>query len=84
MADNGTEYCFEFTEEELPSRVLLYGVARVQDADPMDLTPLGEVISTDAVNTLVSRGDEVAITFFYEELETTIRGDGQIILRVPE
>ncbi len=80
MTDHGTEHRFDFTEDELPSRALLHAVARVRDADPMDLTPLREHISTDAVDTLVRSCNVVVITFFYEGLEVTIRGEGTLIL----
>lgn len=86
MIDDKTriEYQAEYSDAEPPVVALVNTVATVRDSDPMELPPLEETISTDALEMLLERGNGVTITFSYEGLQITVDDDGQLVIRDSE
>ncbi|TYL37185.1 hypothetical protein CV102_17830 [Natronococcus pandeyae] len=82
MIDDNTriEYQSEYSEEEPTVVALVDAVATVQDTDPLDLPPLGETISADALETLIEKGNDVTITFSYEGLQITVNDGDEIVI----
>lgn len=81
---NGKIHRFDTDADETVIEAVIRSHASLRNKRPIDLSPLGDIIPCDALKTLVDTGDEVVVTFSYEGMETTIHGDGEIVVREPE
>ncbi|EJN58745.1 HalOD1 output domain-containing protein [Halogranum rubrum] len=81
-------YYTEFTGDEPVSMAVVRAVAAVTGIEPAVLTPLGECIETDALETLfgtpVGTMAARSLRFNYAGCLVTVCGDGSISLTVPE
>lgn len=67
------------------SEIIPKSVATILDESPTDLTPLGDVVDTYMLETMVDHGSSEAnrrgeFTFHYEGLEITVETDGHLWL----
>lgn len=72
-------------DTEDPNAVVVRSVAVIQNVEPTDLPPLGDVVDVDALEALVappegSREGAVNVTFVYQGLEITVDSDGELWL----
>lgn len=86
MIDDGNEikYQGETSQDELTAITVINAVATIREIDPLNLPPLGEAISADALEMLVEEGNDVRITFAYEGLQISLDETGQIVIRDSE
>lgn len=84
MVHGTTGQRFEYADGESMTMAIIDAVATVRDADPLELSPLYGVISADALDTLVTRGDNLEVTFSYEGLRITVYSDGEIVVYDPK
>ncbi|WP_436343975.1 HalOD1 output domain-containing protein [Natronorubrum sp. FCH18a] len=80
MTHDDTEHHFEYLDESA-SVAIVQAVATLSDSDPMGLPPLEETIPCDELETLLDSGNDVTVTFSYEEMSITIHSDGQFVIR---
>lgn len=80
MAETSSKPPFNRTNS--PSLTVVQAVADADGVDPLDLPqPLGEVIDTDALDSLVQeRGFNGKITFSYLGYQVTVKSTGQVAI----
>jgi len=65
-----------------PSEAVIYQVANHENVDPMDLSPLYDVVDPDALDSLVGtangNGADLQIEFTYAGYNVTVTGDGAV------
>ncbi len=85
MTKNGNEriHRFDSAADETPTEAVIRGHASLRDKRPIDLSPLADAIPCNALNALVNTGDKVTVTFTYEGTQTTVHGDGEIVIQEP-
>lgn len=77
-----TETCLysAYRTNETPVEAIVTAVADVTGQSPLELDPLGEVVDTDALNTLVNghddRAESVTVVFDYCGQRVTATTDG--------
>lgn len=73
--------------ESVPNAVV-FALAAIRDADPVDLPPLGDVVDTDALGAVFrpSAGSDrtVTVTFEYADHLVTVHNTGTITLEAVE
>lgn len=57
---------------------LLESIADSENADTLDLPPLGEVIDADALITLLNEEEEVVVSFRYNGYDVVVDNEGGI------
>lgn len=82
MTKNGNKriHRFDSAADETPTEAVIRGHASLRDKRPIDLSPLADAVPCNALNALVDTGDEVTVTFTYEGTQTTVYGDGEIVI----
>ena len=65
---------------QTPSLRVVEAVAAETDTDPTELTPLGTVVDTDALDALVSSAGDLSVNFEYEGYRISIGSDDQLAL----
>lgn len=64
------------------SHAVVTAVAEAKGVDPMDLTPLGTVIDSDALEALVTPPTTLDhVAFHYSGYDVTVSPDGRVDLR---
>ncbi|WP_226004376.1 HalOD1 output domain-containing protein [Natrinema salinisoli] len=81
--ENGRIHRFDSIADETPTEAVIRSHASLRDKQPIDLSPLADAIPCNALNALVNTGDEVTVTFTYEGTQTTVHGDGEIVIHEP-
>jgi len=74
---------FDPADGDEPSEAIVMAVAAVANADPLELSPLYEVVEPGALDTLVEHAHRTGagahqVWFRYEGFEVGLRTDGQI------
>jgi hypothetical protein len=73
---------FDWTETD-PSVAIVLTVAEALEREPERLSPLGETIDPDALDTVVAGrstldADEVSVSFRYESVDVIVTGSGAV------
>ena len=81
--DAGYVTTFDPAEDEQPSEAIVTAVATVADEDPLELSPLYEVVEASALDALVQHAHRKnagmhEVWFSYEGYDVGVRTDGQI------
>lgn len=79
-ARNATASTVGFDGPDSVTETIVCAVADAEDASPLELRPLAEVIDADALEALVRGGGEVSVEFSYHGYRVCVSGGGQITL----
>jgi hypothetical protein len=72
---------WNFTISDCASSVaVVEAVAHVTGQDMRDIEPLADEIDPDAIDRLLSRGDDVTISFVLEETNVQVSGSGELVI----
>lgn len=82
--DDGTQTTYDLGEYDRPTVGVVEAVAAATDRDPESLPQLGHVLDPDAIDDLLASGPDVEIDFEYADVLATIRGDGTVVVEVPD
>lgn len=63
-----------------PSVAVVEAVAHVTGQDMRDIGPLADVIDPDAIDMLLSRGDDATISFVLEETNVQVSGSSGLVV----
>lgn len=63
-----------------PSEAVVKAVATAEGRDPIDLSPLYDVIDTDALDSLLEGSRGIDVTFQYEGYTVLVRENAEVIL----
>lgn len=67
-------------EDGPPSEAVVNAVAAAEDRDQLELSPIYDVIDTDALDSLLEGSRGVNVTFQYEGYTVIVRENAEIIL----
>lgn len=73
------EFHFAITESP-PSVAVVEAIAHVTEQDPLEMTPLADVIDPAAIDRLLSDADTVSISFVFEGHDVAVSGSGEIVV----
>jgi hypothetical protein len=70
------------------SIAIVEAIGELEDVEPTALTPLNEIVDTDAIESLIKKGRDggqtsLAVCFEYHGWNVFVRGDGSILIGVP-
>lgn len=77
-ARNTTASTVDFDGPDSVTEAVVCAVADAEDASPLELRPLAEVIDTDALDELVRGDGEVSVEFAYHGYRVSVSGAGRI------
>ena len=88
-ADEPTAQCVTTFDpaDSRPSEAVVTAVATQLEADPVELSPLYDVVNPDALDDLVEHaqrtetGETQLVWFTYEGFDVGVRSDGQVRIR---
>lgn len=85
FSEQSGAYTATYNHHEItPSMAVIDAVAEVLDIDPLELDPIFESIDTDALNGLLSGGEEspIHISFRFAGCDVTMSNNGRVRLTV--
>lgn len=57
---------------------IVQAIADHTETDPLEMTPLATVLDTDALDSLVTTGSDVRVTFHYDGHAVSVGADGSV------
>lgn len=79
MASDDDEYQFVYTEDEPPTTALIGALATCYGVEATDLPPLQETLPCEALDRLLTDGDDITVTFPYEDWHVTVSEESIVI-----
>lgn len=72
---------FEIHRDEQPSEAVIRSVATATGKDPTSLDPLYESVDPDALDTLLTESDRIAVELEFDAHSVTVHNDGTVLVQ---